>query len=231
MMKLILILWVLILGPFAEAAPKEMTLNCCIIANPPSWLARESARDTVKRVQHQLGWDIRRIHVFFYSDERSFSSEQTLGFSTRAFFRPKDQTVHLSTKVNEQNFSSVFGHELVHVIFFQKYQKAIPRWLEEGLANFIGGEEKVDYGWLAKQPLGDVTTLIHPNSDSSGSRYHYQASTAAAEMIADRCRMNDLLMLSVGKRLEDYLSTFCKIPDVNAAFRTWVLEKGSSKAK
>ena len=228
-MRSIVILLALTLGAIADAAPKEMTLNCCIIANPPAWLARESARDVVERVQRQLGWDIRRIRVFFYSDERSFANEQTLGFSTRAFFRPKDQTVHVSTKVTEKNFSSVFGHELVHVIFFQKYKKAIPRWLEEGLANVIGGEEKVDYAWLAKQPLVDVTTLVHPNSDGSGSRYHYQASTAAAEMIADRCRMNDLLMLSVGKRLEDYLSTFCKIADVNASFRTWVAERGSAK--
>ena len=60
-------------------------------------------------------------------------------------------------------------------------------------------------------------------------RYHYQASTALIEMIAAQCSLDDLLQLSVGKKLESYLTTYCSISDVNASFRAWVKMKSTPK--
>jgi hypothetical protein len=70
-------------------------------------------------------------------------------------------------------------------------------------------------------------TLKHPFSAvaTSSARYHYQASQALVEMIASHCSLDDLLRLSVGKKLENYLSTFCSIDDINAEFRKWVAKK------
>ena len=56
-------------------------------------------------------------------------------------------------------------------------------------------------------------------------RYHYQASTALIEMIASQCSLDDLLQLSVGKKLETYLATYCSITDVNASFQAWVKKR------
>jgi hypothetical protein len=128
----------------------------------------------------------------------------------------------------------------VHIIVFQKYKSAIPAWLDEGLANYAADRRNVSYAWLKTQPYRDVSTLVHPfekaRTDESGpykvgsavgsgpdrARYHYEASTAVMEMIATHCDIHDLLQLSVGKKLETYLSTYCGINDVNAEFKAWL---------
>jgi hypothetical protein len=179
----------------------------------------------VEKIQNALEWDIRKIQVYVYTDEASFVKGLKLNFKVTAYFRRSDGSVHLGPDVTSQNFDAVFGHELVHVIFHQKYKGAIPAWLEEGLANHLAKREKVNYAWLAKQPTVDVTTLGHPNKEIRGASFHYQTSTAVTEMIARRCSLPDLLRLSVGKKLTTYLSTYCEISDVNAEFVKWVKSK------
>jgi hypothetical protein len=86
----------------------------------------------------------------------------------------------------------------------------------------------VDYKWLAAQPTQDVKNLVHPFSNANPGLnpvYHYQASTALIEMIAAKCSLQDILQLSVGSKLENYLATYCEIPDVNVEFRKWLQKK------
>jgi hypothetical protein len=52
-----------------------------------------------------------------------------------------------------------------------------------------------------------------------------QLSTATVDMLAHRCNLKDLLMLTTGAKLTDYLETFCKIKDINADVREWVKKK------
>ncbi len=133
-------------------------------------------------------------------------------------------TVHFGPSVDDKDFDGVFGHELVHIILAQKYKEAIPPWFEEGLANHIAKFGNVDYNWLAKQKAPqDVRALSHPFKGLVVSaRYHYQASQALAEMIGKKCDMENLLRLSVGKNLEDYLPTYCEIKDLNGEFKKWI---------
>lgn len=210
----------LFLTSAVNAAP--LRTNCCNVQDPPAWATRDIIQQTARRIEEKLNWQIRRIDVLFYPSEEKLMANSSLSFTTLAFTRREDQSVHISPKVTKDDFDRIFGHELVHVIFRQKYKSAIPAWLEEGLANNVGSTITVDYPWLKKQNLGDVTDLVHPSTEPRGHRYHYQASTAVTEMIAAKCKLNDLLMLSVGRKLESYLDTFCKIPDVNAAFKVWV---------
>src|SRR5262249_35255273 len=142
-----------------------------------------------------------------------------------AFYRRSDRTIHLGPAVKSGNFDRVFAHELVHVVFHQKYKGAIPQWLEEGLANHVSGEGIVDYRWLAKQPYRDVTTLSPPFHGDTDPDYDYAASTALVEMISKRCSLSDLLQLSVGKKLESYLATFCEIHNVNRDLWDWIAKK------
>jgi hypothetical protein len=173
-----------------------------------------------------MEWDIRKVRVTWYLDSQEFLKFHGFDLSVLAVSKKPDNSIHVGPRVNEANFDPVFGHELVHIILFQKYKEAIPRWLEEGLANFIAKHGKIDYPWLAAQPLKDVRSLIHPFQSASSSRYHYQASTALIEMIASKCRLGDLLQLSVGQNLEGYLSTFCEITDIDSEFQKWIKRKG-----
>jgi len=209
-----------ILGTNASAG--EIKTNFIHFKNAPPWLKESLVEKATGPVQDFLQWDIRRIQAFYHPEAASFQALHGMGPSVRAFFRRSDSTLHLGPAVNEKNFQPIFSHELVHAIFFQKYKTAIPKWIEEGLANYLGKIGPVDYAWLSTQPFVNVTALAHPSSDPTGLRFHYQTSQAVTEMIASKCSLSDLLQLSVGKKMETYLKTYCEIPDVNEAYKAWV---------
>ncbi|OFZ84091.1 MAG: hypothetical protein A2603_06250 [Bdellovibrionales bacterium RIFOXYD1_FULL_55_31] len=212
---------------------REIRTNSISIPNPPSWLTERKVNAVVDRIQRVLEWDIRRVNVQWYADAKQFADAHGYGSSVLAFARASQNAIHLGPKVTNSNFDGIFGHELVHVILYQKYHDAVPKWLEEGLANHAARRGTVDYVWLSSQAPRNVRSLVHPfdtklsaqSVSVEGSKYHYMASQALAEMIAARCSLSDLLQLSVGKKLEAYLSTFCRIPDVDQAFRNWLTSK------
>jgi hypothetical protein len=140
-------------------------------------------------------------------------------------FRGKNKVL-LGPKVTEQNFDKVFRHELVHVISAQKYKEAIPAWLEEGIANYISKNDKVNYKALAQMNFVDVNELSHPMRGSPALvSARYQASQALTEMISSKCEFRNLLRLSVGRKMQDYLENICRISDLNAEFKKWVKMK------
>jgi hypothetical protein len=210
------------LGSSAWAA--ELLTNATHWANAPSWITKGKVDKVVEHMQSQLEWDIRRCEVQVFTDSASFSAAHGLGPSAIAVTLKNKNIILLGPEVTAENFDSVFGHEIVHVISFQKYKTAIPAWLEEGLANQLSHAGKVDYKWLKTQPpLQDVRSLTHPmNGGSALVHYHYQASQALAEMISAKCDFRNLLRLSVGVGMEGYLDTYCGIKDVNSAFQKWV---------
>jgi HPt (histidine-containing phosphotransfer) domain-containing protein len=142
-------------------------------------------------------------------------------------FKGEVATVHISPEVKNEDFDGILGHELVHVIIGQKYKSAIPKWFEEGLANHLAKRGVVDYKWLAKQPFpADVHELAHPFSGSAAMiGYRYKASQALAEMLDKKCDLDNLLRLSVQRKMENFVEITCEIKDLNAAFREWVKKK------
>lgn len=210
-----------------SAHAKEIDTNAAKFPNAPDWLTRNRAEKTIERIQTELEWTIRKIRVTFYTDVESFQRAHGLGPGAMAVTRKADNTVHLGPNVTNDNFDRVFAHELVHIILGQKYKEAIPKWVEEGLANHLGKYAKVDYAWLAKQPFPeDVRKLSHPfRGGLANVKYHYAASQALAEMISAKCNLRGLLQLSVGEKMDAYLKTYCEIADLNDAFHKWVLRK------
>lgn len=202
-----------------------ITTNNVTIPNPPSWLKESRVEKVIAQIEGTLEWDIRRVKVSFVNDEKAFEDLHHYGPTVEAFFRRSDSSVFLGPQVTSDKFDGIFGHELAHVIVFQKYHDAIPSWLEEGLANYVAKKGKVDYKWLATQKLVPVRTLEHPYHSSLEPRFHYMASTAIVEMIAAKCSLTDLLQLSVGKKLETYLGTYCEIADLDSEFKKWVQSK------
>ncbi len=220
---------------FASKSEPIVT-NEALFHNSPAWLKRNRAEKVIRKIQRELEWSTRRINVYFYTSEEAFKNAQSLGSLPRAVTvkSKSEQVIHLSPRVNDKNFDQVLGHEMVHIIFFQKYSGAIPQWLEEGFANHLAGYKSVDYKWLKSQPFpNDIASLTHPFKQSQVSiKYHYMASQALVHMLDTKCDLENLLRLSVQRKMEDYINTFCEIPNINLAFRDWVNKKsGHSDSK
>lgn len=225
-------LFVLILLCHMRAQAHEITTNSALIHGAPKWLAESRVNRVVDKIQNMLEWDIRRVEVYWHSNEEDFAKAHGLnvpagsGSVVMAVSKKNQNAIHIGPRVDASTFDGVFGHELGHIIIYQKYKEAIPNWLEEGLCNFAAKPSLVDYKWLSKQTALDVRTLGHPFGKSIATpRYHYMASTAAMELLASKCGIHDLLQLSVGQKLEGYLSTFCQISDLNSELKKWVERK------
>jgi len=206
---------------------KEVDTNSVYMGDAPAWVTRPRVEKIIDHIQMVLEWSIHKIQVHFYTDQAAFQRASGMGGSIIAASLRKDNSIHLGPRVDSTNFDQVFGHELVHVISYQKYKDAIPSWLEEGLANYLSKNGKVDYPWLASHGFpADVRSFTHPGQGNADEiHYHYVTSQALIEMIAAKCDLSNLLRLSVERKMEDYLKTYCEIPDLNEAFHKWVKSK------
>lgn len=213
--------------PCVQSQAKEIRTNALLMQNAPEWLKRTRVEKVTRRIQMHMEWTIRRIDVFWYTSETEFQKVHKKGPAVLAIARKSDNTVHIGPRVTDKNFDQVFGHELVHIISYQKYKGAIPRWLEEGYANFLAQQGKVNYKWLASKTLPkDVTQMGHPFAGSREDVYlHYEISHALAEMIEKKCKFQTLLQLSVERKMENYLKTYCEIADLNSELHAWIQKK------
>jgi len=211
-----------------SAESKTIQTNSVNIENAPAWLSEYAVQSIVDKVEYKLEWSIRRTTANFYKDQGTFISK----FNGRAapdivaFTKKADNSIHLGPRVTKANFAIVFGHELAHVVLFQKYKDSVPPWLTEGLCNSIGGADKISYSWLAAQtPRIDVSRLEHPYDKKRQNRadVHYRASLAVLKMLEKKCPdFKELLNLSLKSKLADFLPTYCNIPNLNSTFWTWV---------
>lgn len=213
-----------VVGLSSVVQAAELLSNAAHFSDAPAYVTLTRVNKIADKVQNFMEWSIRRVEVEWYKDQGSFSRAQSLGPMAVAVSLRDRNRILLGPRVTTENFDTVFAHELVHVISYQKYKDAIPRWLEEGLANHIAQSSKVDYKWLRKQQQpGKIQDLVHPFSGSVDRiHFHYMASQALAEMISSKCSMRDLLRLSVGRKLEDYLENICRIKDINVEFAKWI---------
>jgi len=218
------VMFVITLAGGRPVHAKEIQTNSVHMPDAPAWVTTVRVEKIIDHIQQYLEWDIRRIQVYWHKDQAEFEKFHGLGPTVLAISKRDDNTIHLGPRIVDANFDQVFGHELVHIISFQKYKKAIPLWLEEGLANYIAKAGTVDYARLASQPVpSDVRQMTHPfGGTEEHIHYHYMASQALVEMIAKKCDLSNLLRLSVGKDMDRYLGTYCEIPDLNAAFKKWI---------
>lgn len=220
-------------------AAKTIQTNELTFSNAPEWVTESRVDRVVSRIQNKLEWTTRRTKVNWYTNLNEYTKAHSLGPDAIAVTTSSGSTslILMGPTVTSENFEHVLGHELVHVIVYQKYKGAIPKWLEEGLANHLARPGQLDYKWLAKQPFPkDVRELAHPFAASASRnrnltreldsvRYRYKASQALAEMLDKKCDLLNLVRMSVARKMEPYIATMCEIQDLNAAFRDWVLKK------
>jgi hypothetical protein len=205
------------------AYAEDLLTNCARFQNAPKWLSLSRVNKVAAPVENLMEWSTRRVDVIFYQDQITFERAHSLGSAALAVTLRGRNKVFLGPKVNETNFNQVFAHELVHVISDQKFKRAIPVWLEEGVANYISKNGNVDYKALSKLDIKDVNELGHPMLGRADMIHiRYQASQALTEMIASKCEFRNLLRLSVGRKMQDYLENICHISDINATFKNWI---------
>ncbi len=206
--------------------------NAVNFTSPPSWLTNSLVEGTVHKIEGQLEWSTRRVTATFYRDPATYAQAlgKTVPGALMAFTRRSDQSMHFGPLVTAQNFKVVFGHELAHVITFQKYAGKIPLWLEEGLANYSAGHENIDWPWLAKQKPLPVKSLSHPltAAHADAVKFQYVASLGVLLMLKEKCpSYRELLNLSLRKNLEEAISSYCGIKDLNSTFWAYVKKKGN----
>jgi hypothetical protein len=217
----------LLAAPAVFAAP--IVTNSVQISNPPEWLKKAQLSEVVSRIERKLEWSTKRVNATWYGNQdelvRAFGKNAP---HILAFTRKSDGSVHVGPKVTKENFNEVFGHEMGHVILSQKFKKAIPLWLEEGLVNHVAGVNQINYKWLLLQPRLALRGLQHPFNAASQDtvNFHYMASSAVIKMLEKKCgSFRELLNLSLRSNMDDYIASFCKIPDLDAAFWKWTEEK------
>ncbi len=140
----------------------ELLTNCARFIDAPKWLTMNRVNKVAEPVENLMEWSTRRVEVTWFQDQAAFQNAHGLGPAALAVSMRGQNKIYLGPRVTEQNFNQIFGHELVHVISAQKYKQAIPSWLEEGVANYISKNGKVNYQKLAGFELGDVSELGHP---------------------------------------------------------------------
>ncbi len=199
------------------------------VYNAPAWVKRSKIENVTESVQAKLEWTIRRVNLYWHTTPQDYAAAQNLGAQAVAVTKVKSgvATIHMGPLVNAKNYQQVVGHELVHVIIAQKYKNSIPSWLEEGLANYFSKKTPVNYKWLASQELPtSVDDFSHPFKGAPGRiTFRYIASQALAEMLDKKCDLQNLIRLSVERKLEDYIARTCEIADITASFNAWVKKK------
>ncbi len=225
------LVFLLLALPLSQA--KDLRTNEVWMSGAPTWLKRVRIEKITDKIQRKLEWSTRRVEVKWHPSSESFQMAHTLGPIPGAVTvsSAKNQTIHMGPKVQDRNFDQIFAHELIHIIIFQKYRGAIPKWLEEGLANHLSKSQKVDYNWLSQQELPlDVSQVAHPYKGSPQSvTVQYKVSQALIEMLESKCNLENLIRLSVQRKMEDYIKTYCELPDLNKSFKTWLQDKTKHK--
>ena len=223
------VLLTLIFSANVQAETHRIFTNAAIMEKAPKWLKATRVRKVTAKMQRKLEWTVHRIPVNFYPTQDDFAKAHPMGPRAMAVTlnRKSGQSVHLGPKVTDKNFDQVFAHELVHVILAQKYKRAIPKWFEEGLANHYSANRKVDYAFLKREgPPADVRMIGHPfKLDPKKITYHYMVSQALAEMLDRKCKLVNLISLSVGRSMEPFIKTYCEIKDLNEEYKNWVEKK------
>lgn len=200
--------------------------NSLKVQNAPDWLKPHDVIKVTERIENRLEWKIKRIPVIWHSSPKTYLKAHSLGPLARAVTVQQggQVEVHMGPDIKKEDLQVSLAHELVHVIFRQKYRGSIPDWLEEGFANFYSEKDKISKSRLKSISLpGDVTTLTHPFKGMSlGVHDHYLVSQGMVQMLSEKCNLQQLLRLSVEKEITTFVKNSCGIENIHGTFIKWI---------
>jgi len=138
---------------------------------------------------------------------------------------------------------NLLGHEIVHLVMHRFYTSAIPRWLDEGLAQYLSKDAHASYqrarGYLSKphseaiaaEEFIPVTTLLGYSSYPAADHIHlfYNESERLVRFLAETDRPAFLKMVDALARhqpfetalSQHYSSHFTNVSDLETKFREY----------
>ncbi len=201
--------------------------NSLEIQNPPNWLKTNAINRVAARIENKLEWSPKRISARFYATENAFVAAHGYPQSPiLAFYRSSTKEIHFGPRVTVENIEKVLAHEMAHAVLAQKYSTRLPKWLEEGLANWAAKNDGVKWRVLAQSKNRlDPRSIHHPikAADFTDTQLQYQVSMAFVHFLQRKCpSFRELLNLSLKSKLEAFLPTYCGIHDAQKEFWAFV---------
>jgi hypothetical protein len=213
------------------------------VSTPVSVEAEFHYRVIAKELEReQPGTDV-KSHIYIFEKPEEWREFQSFGklepwtggiHSDGSLFIQRDPAYKFS--------SNLLGHEIVHLVMHRFYTGGIPRWLDEGLAEFISRDAHASYqrarGYISKPhsesiapqeliPLPVLLAFTYPPSD----RVHtfYNESERLVRFLAETDKSSFLKMLDALARHQPfetalaqfYPAHFATIPALEQKFRVY----------
>jgi hypothetical protein len=213
------------------------------VATPVSVEAEFHYRVVAKELERdQPPGDI-KSHIYIFENADEWHQFQTLGklepwtggiHSEGSLFIQRDPSYKFS--------GNVLGHEIVHLVMHRFYTAGIPRWLDEGFAQYISKDAHASYqrarGYISKphteaispqelMPLSVLLAFTYPPSD----RVHtfYNESERLVRFLAETDKPSFLKLLDALARhqpfeialSEFYPATFPTVSALEQKFRDY----------
>jgi hypothetical protein len=170
---------------------------------------RAIVQDARSRVEAGLGMPLRQPPTVKVHSRAAFERAFGAGAACLDAARYVDDVVHVNGGARlDDRFAGVVVHELVHAVLDVPGQAALPRWLEEGLAERLSwqrrGQERLAPNQVAelKQASERRALVPLPASDGDLSPFDYLRSYAALlflEARSGRGKVLSLVQRALGK--------------------------------
>ena len=158
------------------------------VATPVSVEAEFHYRVVAKEIERDEPPGDIKSHIYIFENPQEWREFQVLGklepwtggiHSEGSLFIQRDPSYKFS--------GNTLGHEIVHLVMHRFYTAGIPRWLDEGFAQYISKDAHASYqrarGYISKphsesippqdfMPLSTLTTFTYPPSDHVHAFYN-----------------------------------------------------------
>lgn len=213
------------------------------VATPVSVEAEFHYRVVAKEIERdQPSGDI-KSHIYIFENPQEWHEFQALGklepwtggiHSEGSLFIPRDPSYKFS--------GNTLGHEIVHLVMHRFYTAGIPRWLDEGFAQYISKDAHASYrrarGYISKphseaiapqefMPLPVLLAFTYPPSDRVNA--FYNESERLVRFLAETDKPSFLKLLDALARhqpfetalTEFYPTTFPSVNTLEEKFRDY----------
>lgn len=170
------------------------------VATPVSVEAEFHYRVVVKELEREPPAADTKSHVYIFERPEDWEQFQTVG-GLEKWTGGIHSEGSLFIQRNPRNrFSdNTLGHEIVHLVMHRFYPSGIPRWLDEGFAQYISKNAHASYqrarGYLAKPhsrpveagdlfPLSQLTTMSYPAEPERVSVFYEEAERLVRFLVA-----------------------------------------------
>ena len=221
------------------------------VATPVSVEAEFHYRVIAKELEREQPAGDTKSHIYIFERPEDWQQFQQFGN-----LEPWSGGIHSGGSLFVQRnpaykfTNNLLGHEIVHLVMHRFYTDSIPRWLDEGLAQFISKDAHASYqrarGYLAKPhseaispadfiPVETLLTMNYPPSDRV--KTFYDESERLVRFLAETDKSDFLALVDAVARHQPfqtvlphlYPGKFSSVPALEEKFREFAAKDfGSS---